>query len=458
MSFIYPRDLVNGVLRVWDAFQARTAEAPAKPLKRKSRIIVSERRIAPRPTVDELTEMLDVSYHASFLVEEARRIALRLAYWPSSVKAENVLDKPIVFAAPIPFSVADVLRLAPAVEPTTSILLVEPTGGDVTARPLQIWGVLHTGSDFINVVKGVSGGALAPPNLLTISTFAPGSLTVSTIGMVLARLRAGQLVVASLTSLGRGPIGDFFVPVADTLYQEATAALGRKRFARADDSNAYPYQQYYGFFNNILRMTQERRHGGTFVIVRDELQPSDDRLRDRISIKYELADLNMWPLVSSECAARQKYHDRLFPKRFIFLTDMKSATAEQLKDLLDHEQRAKRIHNDLIEKEHFISTLAGVDGAVVITDRLRVLGFGAEITALSHVKAVKVVHEQDGKNGVIREITSFGTRHRSAIRFCSSLEDSVCFVVSQDGGVRAVKRVGAEVLLWNDVGLGYATI
>jgi hypothetical protein len=56
--------------------------------------------------------------------------------------------------------------------------------------------------------------------------------------------------------------------------------------------------------------------------------------------------------------------------------------------------------------------------------------------------------------GEFRDIEFFGTRHRSAFRFCSSLEDSVAFIVSQDGETKVAKRVGSEVILWTNIDVG----
>jgi DNA integrity scanning protein DisA with diadenylate cyclase activity len=73
--------------------------------------------------------------------------------------------------------------------------------------------------------------------------------------------------------------------------------------------------------------------------------------------------------------------------------------------------------------------------------------------SLTEVEAVTDYHPSTSV-----PIESFGTRHRSAFRFCSSLEDSASFVVSQDGGVKAIKRVGDKVNLWPDINTGFMGI
>ncbi len=100
----------------------------------------------------------------------------------------------------------------------------------------------------------------------------------------------------------------------------------------------------------------------------------------------------------------------------------------------------------------FLSSVSAVIGCLVLTDKLSLIGFGAEITATSpSLKTVKVVSNSGQVVGEDKNIENYGTRHRSAFRFCSSFEDSVAFVVSQDGPIRTIKRVGSELFAWSDI-------
>jgi len=91
---------------------------------------------------------------------------------------------------------------------------------------------------------------------------------------------------------------------------------------------------------------------------------------------------------------------------------------------------------------------------VVLTTRLRLLGFGAEIVAQSPaLKMVAIAEDAKAKAITKRPLEDFGTRHRSALRFCSTHEDVAALVVSQDGDIRAMLRVGADVVMWPSVGV-----
>ena len=85
--------------------------------------------------------------------------------------------------------------------------------------------------------------------------------------------------------------------------------------------------------------------------------------------------------------------------------------------------------------------------------------FGAELLATSpSLISVRQAENPDGTKWIDTSLSSMGTRHRSAMRMCSSLEHCVAVVVSQDGPVRAIRRAGPHVYTWPDVGMGDLTL
>jgi hypothetical protein len=81
------------------------------------------------------------------------------------------------------------------------------------------------------------------------------------------------------------------------------------------------------------------------------------------------------------------------------------------------------------------ASLASVDGAVVITRDLRVLGFGAKIVVRSEtVPRVCMLRPEPGSREVVASPLEElgGMRHQSAARFVDANRDTVALVVSQD--------------------------
>lgn len=470
--FVYPPNLIDEVKTRWNRHHGprritlvaswdRKTRRMKTARKRVSKVEPGDPERFPFPSDESLLYLLDVLYHSSFLTEESRRIALRVTYLPPNLdkrKQDEILNHQGTVTRLLetrPVSPVELLRLAPAVDPSQSMILVGDSKelGLVDGPPLAVWGLLHLGSEWWELVSGRSTSASNPPHSLTVTTFAPGELVVSSGGRVLLRLRDGTVQDASPIELSDGPIGDFLKSAADALYSEACDRLKRSRFRANESSNEHPRQLYYSTLLNLLMRTRERRHGGSFVIVPDELNATDSRLADRIAIKYPIEAPRVWESLVNESVATSEFYDLLFPEDVP--TSRRRSVIKKRADpeaLYLAARRREDLQGRIHDFELFAASLSGVDGAVIMTKRLNIIGFGGEITATSPtLSTVRWAADRDGTTGRNVPITSFGTRHRSACRFCSSFEDALCFVVSQDGQVRAIKRVGPDLIMWNDL-------
>lgn len=104
----------------------------------------------------------------------------------------------------------------------------------------------------------------------------------------------------------------------------------------------------------------------------------------------------------------------------------------------------------LFEVAHLVADLTRVDGAVLLTDSLEVLGFGVEIAGeLPEVSRVMWARDLDGVSRTWVRTDRVGTRHRSAYRLCQAFRDALALVVSQDGGLRFIR--------WHDQGVDIGT-
>ncbi len=462
MSFVYPADVALLLVKRWHSLQESLDER-AGPKRSGTDAMPARMTTRPFPTEDNLNLLLETIYHASFLVEEGRQLFIRLLYVPPgacehAMRSMTNLDRqPYRFSPPCPLTVPELLRLVPAFDPFQSVLVVcadeelcNPTG----AAPLVIWGVLKLGFAWWRVVTGRETGTLAPPNCLAITSQGPGRITASTLGMVLVRLDAGRILGMPLGSISQGAVGDSLHASAEQLYSDVVKRLKVRKYDRSRDSNEHPCQQYFRVLSNTVNLAKEKRHGATFVVLPDTITHQDQRLRDRINLKYVIADLCIWEKLIEESIANREYYRRLFPKKYVFLTDQADAKPKQLKELIFWKMRHERVEEEIREFEQFVASLSGIDGCVVLTTKLRVLGFGGEILAQSPtLTRVKVAHDPYARQTSDQIIASLGTRHRSAFRICSSFEDCIAFVVSQDAGVRAIKRVGPDVVVWPNVNM-----
>ena len=220
------------------------------------------------------------------------------------------------------------------------------------------------------------------------------------------------------------------------------------KFAFSDrpDEESLPARFYCEFFENILRFSAERRHGAAFAVLPDEYNNGDPRLATRIKMKYCVESPPIWHELVQECLAYRRYFHRVAKQETASITDLKELAI--WKDIYQTQQER------IVALQNFVASLSGVDGIVVLTTGCRVLGFGGEIMA-PDADLLQVMQAGDPAATNLTPVSadSFGTRHRSAFRLCGGLEDCLVLIVSQDGGARAVKKIGKDVVLWKDVDL-----
>lgn len=398
-----------------------------------------------------MQNLFETAYHASFCTEEGRRVHFRIVYASEAELGGRgstkfaPRERLIVFDSPREYSISEIHRLAPALDMTQNLICVHKTTRSTRNPKLEIWGICDSGSSWWTFMHHESTGGTAPPNYLTIFCTSPGHLSISAQGQIFATLSDGELIRPQWGVLNTGGLDAFFHSGRQAFYRDVLQGLGERKYDPEGHDEDYPKIFYTHFIERLLFHIQERAHGGTIFFVPDYLTHGDTRLLDRLDIKYPINYARVWPLLREYLIAHRKYYDLHTP-----LSEGKQLTSKRYNEASFQDWQMTESERSIADCVRFIAGLSGVDGAVVITDRFRVLGFGAEVLVqsqnLSHVTALP-------KRKRIA-IANYGTRHRSAFRFCSSLEESVGFIVSSDGGVKATFRSGPDVILWPDIDVG----
>lgn len=446
----YPRHLLPLIRHFWERQQQKeSAENPLFAL----------------PDDRTLLEILNTAYHVSLLTDEKRRCRFRAVFMMKDdlENAGRVLkNRPPIrvfrFAEPRPFSVEELRRLSPATDRWQSLIFVQVSPGQASpGNPgqesesnLHIDGVVDKGL----TTWGMRFRHTSPPPFLVVSSMEPGHLAIGQGRESFLVLRKGKIFRPSMEYLQEGPISDFFRASHEELRYQVD--LPAPTESAGEDSlrhiPADPKSDLFGaihthFLVRLLFEIRERGHGGALLIVPEACSAGDSRLDSILRYKYPGTYENVWIMLQklSRLSATEEAM-ALHPQGVHARSDALHISQIEL--------HSKRIEDRLIDIIRFISALSGVDGAIIMTDRFRLLGFGAEIIVQSpELSHVQVVESSLRKPLKPQSIENYGTRHRSAFRFCHAMPDSVAFVLSQDGGVKAVKRVGEEVILWPQVSL-----
>jgi len=454
MELKYPSDIIEVLKRKWVAHQNYLyVPKKIKDAKKKGEIIALE-----FPSDDKLKIILDIVYHASFLTEESNRICHRIGYmYPSKSNKKhfifNLTREPLRLLNPIEFSIHELLKISPSINPHQSILLIcegEKIETNLDSEKLYFWGVIDLGSEWWDYVSGIKTQAAAPPNILTISSNTPGNITATSAGTILFSLVAGEILESPLKDLSQGIIGKFLKNTANKLYAESLNILKVKKYSKYREENKYPYILYYRVLNNILQYSQEVSHGATIILVPDEINIKDTNLSDKVNLKYIFDKDLIWDDLVKECVANY-YHFRLSWRKISSgLASRHLTSTKDLHELIYVNEIHNKLEKKILDFEKFVAQLSCVDGAVVLSTKFRVLGYGGEITGQpSNLKYVLSAKDPLSKTFSKVNTNNFGTRHRSAFRFCQSFKNCIVFVISQDGGIKAIKRFGVNVVYWH---------
>ncbi|WP_158623359.1 putative sensor domain DACNV-containing protein [Corallococcus sp. CA053C] len=93
--------------------------------------------------------------------------------------------------------------------------------------------------------------------------------------------------------------------------------------------------------------------------------------------------------------------------------------------------------------------LSAVDGAVLLSNSLQVLGFGVKLVIRHEENPLEVrTVAPDGTPGERWDLHARGARHRAAATFAQQHPDGLAFIVSQDGDAAMFQSRGDHVAYW----------
>ena len=427
----YPPDLARLVRERWAETQGAEREASAPAADAGSGL--------PSPAV--LERLLSVCYQASLLHEERRPVTFRISFAEPEEFAR--LGNPpaglhrLLFEQARPFDEHELRRLAPAAVFERSLIGVRL---DASGQ-LGVWGLIHSGPRWLQAVRGGRRIMQAIPRVLMVAVTGPGRVLVSKGQRTLAGLAGGTLANVATDVFSAPWFASVFGELQAAQRAEHSSPPGPNPRGSLDRGFGQKLGEHV--LRRIVATIRAARHGGTLVILPAAARElcADSHC---LTLKYPFLDeeprrriLTLTVQIMDDLAQESVPGTTQPAARLGW-------TAYEASD----DSRLTALDEALFEVAHLVATLANVDGAVVMTDELELLGFGAEISgSLPEVEVVERCLDIDGDRRVAERTDRVGTRHRSAYRLCQRVHDALVIVVSQDGGVRFV--------CWRDRGVVY---
>jgi hypothetical protein len=345
-----------------------------------------------------------------------------------------------VFARPLPLDQHELRRLSPAAAFSRSLI-------GTTSVGQGIWGIIHSGPQWLQFARGGRATEQTVPQVPIVAATGPGRLLVSVGSVVLAELRDGRLSGGEMDIFEArwmqqrlGAVEPVQELAHLTFPQEAAESQPRVDAAFAPVLAGHVLRR-------VLATVRAAQHGGTLILIpraRVSEFLSDGRYAQ---VKYAFHD--------EEPRKRIQTLMMAISKELVRTEGANGSTVGWQAYETSRARNLVEMDEALFEVAHLVADLTRVDGAVLLTDALEVLGFGVEIAGeLPEVSRVMRAHDLDGTSRTWVRTDRVGTRHRSAYRLCQAVRDALALVVSQDGGLRFIRWHDQSVAYWEQVATG----
>ncbi|HJV66101.1 MAG TPA: hypothetical protein VJ550_10235 [Geomonas sp.] len=434
----YPKDLVSFI---YDRWQDPVLFA---------RLSLGQEEQFKLPERSLLEQVLSTCYQASLMREEERAVMFRLIIRESHLfpaeEGPPTGIHPLIFSRKRPFNEYELHRLAPAADFYRTLIgvSIDPVEG------AQIWGLLHSGTRWMHNVYGGRKTSPPLPYALVVYVTGAGQLSVCLGSEIIASLNAGQINCPTLDVFNSQWVADSVAAVHSETIALHLAARERaeKPWANLDpDFEKYIRQQA---IRRIISVIRNSHHGGLLVYLPPEMNDEIMKENRFLTIKYQFLELE----------SRQRFRT-LTLKVMNTLAAIHGDNREPGKlvgwqeYVTSNDDTIALLDEAIFDVAHFIAVLSAVDGAVVMTKRQELLGFGGVISGdLDSVGMVAHALDTEGTQTELVLSEGVGTRHRAAYRLCQRLHGAIAIVISQDESVQIVKWHNGAVTYWDQVPTG----
>lgn len=398
------------------------------------------------PDLSTLRRVFSVCYQASLTREEERRIIFRMILGGPELFAPD--EGPpsglhsLEFAKPRPFDEHEIRRLSPAADFYRAMIGVKPDDDGA----LKIWGLVYSGPRWVQTTQGGRSDAPPLPPTLVVHATEPGTVEVYRGSEFLAKLDGGRLLGAQMDVFASRWMLEGFKEVVDEISALHIVARSRAKesWAPLDAELTHAIGQHA--LRRMISVLRDSRHGATLVFVPLQAAREFSSGNGYVSFKYRFAEASprhrfrslLIGIMNRLAEVHGRGEESSYP-RDVGWEEYRESEDTQIADL----------DEAVFEVSHLVADLAAVDGAVVMSKRYELLGFGAEISgSLPEVKTVSRALDLEGERSMEESAENVGTRHRSAYRLAGALPEAVIVVVSQDGSVRFVTQKSGVVTYW----------
>lgn len=410
------------------------------------------RRHSNAPSAGIVQKLIEILFYASLKTEEARPVSCTVVFvgskgdlaegHESSRRLHRYVYVPLI--TPIALTARSLAKFSQAAPPWASSIGVRRSSDE-----LEICGLFDQEIHYQSALNREGEPRFHRPGLFQVEVAKTGALTVYDGRKLLAKLSQDTLVTAFYDVLNEGPIANFLIRYIDKLERSVTKQL-KPIFPRHDVTSFLvdAPKLWLQTLSRVLLGIRRLNHGGAVLLIPSK---GTKDLSINFAISYEKTEtvLERHLLASARWHAararmRNEYSeaDTLIPATLV----------QQRRTAFNEQEDARKA---ALGCTAFISSLAGVDGLILLSGGLRVAGFGVEIKLRKDPTVAWRAANALGTGSRLKalSLSEFGTRHRSMMRYCDRHPGSIGFVISQDGDVRAMFKTDRGVVVWDNIQL-----
>jgi len=347
----------------------------------------------------------------------------------------------VVFKEPRAFHEYELLKLSPASEFESSLIGVrQGPAGD-----LQMWGLINSGTRWTQVFQGGSKPVIPMPDSLVLDITGPGSLRAYRGSHILAQLSAGRITMPTMNVLRSR-----WLKHRMNEFECETMAMHARNRAAAKEPWAIVHEDflsrlYTQVVKRIISSIRMMKHGGTIIVFPRSLVEEVTSPNPYVFIKNVFQDeeavrrlrqltIGIMNELARHCG------DSGAPGKTVGWREYVEASSKTLLEL----------DESVFEFARFVANLAAVDGAVVVTKSLDLVGFGGVIKGtFGKEDVIARARDAEADQRVHERPEGVGTRHLSAYYLCKVLPEALAIVISQDGNAKLVRWMDGFVTYWD---------
>jgi len=395
-----------------------------------------------------LRNIVDLAFEISLKKEESRYPRFQI-YVPSvgflPVKDNEEPDWMVFFHPPITLDVSTLHRISSGIPSRPYALCVWESGEAIEAH-----GVIR--------IEDLSSQNTLTSKRINVDCYPGLILSIEEPGILNVSLSNTRCTIIESLTLRYGKIERLYdpssTPIVKSIYTDIEESLRNSKKEKELSSNISGYID--NIWSYILSLAVDFGHGGQFIIL-----PSGYLLGEGNCLQVEGAEVlqvkhtTSGPDLGEQIALLDQYPALIQRKRHMIRNPF---TGEKLpEDNCDSAfergvsqglSKAKRIHDKyqtLFDSARAVAKLSTADGCLVFNRELGLLGCKGEVLVRENPECVELdLNCQEFRQKRVFDINQFGTRHRSAARFCGKVPGAAVFVVSQDGDIRLFVHMDNE--------------